>query len=221
MCYKLPPSVAQEVGTLAEPTSVAVRANRLARTSLGDTVAVVGAGTIGLLCLETARLSGASHVHVIEIEESRRAVARQLGADEVIDPLATDPVEAVKTRTEGLGADIVIEAGGNAQTMALAPQLARKQGRVVLLGLHNEPIPINLFPVVCEEIELVGSFSHIYDEDFAAAVTLLGDGRIDTGPLITGRIGLNDMVAKGLEELIANKAENLKILVTPEDANLG
>ncbi len=92
---------------------------------------------------------------------------------------------------------------------------------MVLLTLHSEPVPINFFPVVGNEIQLIGSFSHIYDEDFAAAVALLGDGRINAGPLITGRIGLDDIVEKGLEELIANKAEHVKILVTPDEANLG
>jgi len=216
MCFHLPAGVSSEVAVLAEPASVAVRANRLARTSFGDSVAVIGAGTIGLLCLQTAFLSGASQVYVLEVDSSRREVASQMGATKVFDPLAVDPVEAIKDHTGGRGVDVVLEAGGNAKTIAMAPKLACKRGRVVLLTLHNEPVPINFFPLVCDEIELIGSFSHIYDEDFAAAVTLLGDGRINAEPLITGRIGLDDIVEKGLEELIANKAENLKILVSPQ-----
>jgi len=216
MCFRLPPSVAPEVGALAEPASVAVRASRLAHIALGDTVVILGAGTIGLFCLQTARLSGASHVYAIETEESRRAIAAQLGADAVIDPRVVDPVEAIKAHTAGRGADIVIECGGNAQTVALAPQLARKQGRVVLLSLHNDPVPINLFPAVANELELIGSFSHVYDDDFATAVILLGNGRVQAEPLITGRIGLDDLVEKGLKELVMNKAKNLKILVSPQ-----
>jgi len=221
MCFRLPPGVPQEVGALAEPTSVAIRANRLARTSFGDTVAVIGAGTIGLLCLQTALLSGASQVYVLEVESRRQELASRMGATKVFDPRVADPVEAIKDQTGGQGVDVVLEAGGNAETIALAPKLVRKRGRVVLLTLHNEPVPINFFPVVGNEIQLIGSFSHIYDEDFAAAVALLGDGRVNAGPLITGRIGLDDIVEKGLEELIANKAEHVKILVTPDEANLG
>lgn len=221
MCFHLPATVSPEVAVLAEPASVAVRANRLARTSFGESVAVIGAGTIGLLCLQTAFLAGASQVYVLEVEGSRRGIASQMGATQVFDPLAVDPVEAIKDLTHGHGVDVVLEAGGNAETIALAPRLARKRGRVALLTLHNEPVPINFFPLVCDEIELIGSFSHIYDEDFAAAVTLLGSGRIQAEPLITGRIGLDDIVARGLEELIANKASNLKILVSPQDGKLG
>jgi (R,R)-butanediol dehydrogenase/meso-butanediol dehydrogenase/diacetyl reductase len=76
-------------------------------------------------------------------------------------------------------------------------------------------VTINFFPLVCDEIELIGSFSHVYDEDFASAVKLLGDGRIDAAPLITGRIVLDDIVDKGLEELLRDRAGNLKILVAP------
>jgi len=221
MCFHLPSGVSPEVAVLAEPASVAVRANRLARTSFGDTVAVLGAGTIGLLCLQTAFLAGASQVYVLEVESSRRQIAAQLGATQVFDPRAVDPVAAIKDLTGGRGVDVVLEAGGNAETIALAPKLARKRGRVALLTLHNEPVPINFFPLVCDEIQLIGSFSHIYDEDFAAAVTLLGSRRINAEPFITGRIALDDMVEKGLEELIANKATHLKILVSPYKGSAG
>jgi (R,R)-butanediol dehydrogenase/meso-butanediol dehydrogenase/diacetyl reductase len=215
MCFHLPPGVSPEVGVLGEPASVAIRANRQARTSFGDTVAVVGAGTIGLLCLQTALLAGASEVYVVEVEASRRDLAVKMGAAGVFDPMVIDTVRAIKEVTGGRGVDVVLEAGGNAKTMALAPQLACKRGRVVLLSLTNEPVSINFFPLVCDEIELIGSFSHVYDEDFASAVKLLGDGRIDAKPLITGRIALDDIVDKGLEELLRNRAGNLKILVSP------
>jgi len=219
MCFDLPAGVLPEVAVFAEPASVAVRANRLANTSFGDTVAVIGAGTIGLLCLQTAFLAGASRVYVLEVEGSRRQIASEMGATQVFDPLEVDPVEAIKDVTGGRGVDVVLEAGGNSETIAMAPRLARKRGRVALLTLHNEPVPINFFPLVCDEIQLIGSFSHIYDEDFASAVSLLGSGRIQAEPLITGRIGLDAIVEKGLEELIADKAGNLKILVSPQDGN--
>lgn len=215
MCFHLPPGVSSEVAVLAEPASVAVRANRQARTSFGDTVAVIGAGTIGLMCLQTALLAGASDVYVLEVESSRRALAAQMGATQVFDPAVVDPVLAIRDLTGGRGVDVVLEAGGNSDTIALAPRLASKRGRVALLTLRNEPVPINFFQFVCDEIELIGSFSHVYDEDFAAAVKLLGDGRIDAAPFITGRIGLDDIVEKGLEELLRDKAGNIKILVSP------
>jgi (R,R)-butanediol dehydrogenase/meso-butanediol dehydrogenase/diacetyl reductase len=217
MCYKLPANVAPELGALAEPTAVAIRAVRIGGIKIGDRVAVLGAGIIGLLCQQAAELAGAKEIYVIDREKNRLAVAKAQGATAIINPDKTDVVKAVKDLTDGLGADVVLEAGGNAITMALAPQLCRKGGCAVILGLHNEPVPINLFPVVCGEIAIKGSFSHVYNEDYADAVAYLGAGRFHVDKLISARINLNDMVEKGINELLNNKSKHLKILVSPQN----
>ena len=216
MCFKLPEGVSPDVGALAEPAAVAVRALRRSRISSGETVAIVGAGTIGLLSLEIARISGASEVYVIEPAKNRREVAHQLDATNTINPDEEDPRQLIQHYTNNLGVDLVIEAGGTEKTMIMASQLARKGGRVVYLGVHNQPAPYNFFPLVNNELELIGSFSHVYDEDFQAAVNFLGDGRIKTEPLISSRIPLDDLIEKGFNELITNKTKNLKILVSPQ-----
>ncbi|MBZ5515516.1 MAG: 2,3-butanediol dehydrogenase [Acidobacteriia bacterium] len=217
MCYRLPAAIPSETGALAEPAAVAVRAVRTGGVKLGDTVVIVGGGNIGLLCLQVALLSGAAKVYVIEPHESRRRIARSLRAEQTIDPTAVDSEEALMDLTRGAGADVVLECGGNPATMRLAPLLARPQGTVVMIGLHNEPIGVNLFPVVCREITIKGSFSHIYDVDFAEAVLLLGTGKLIAEPLITARIGVDDAVEKGFERLLHNKGEHLKILISPQN----
>ena len=217
MCFKLPPNVAAEAGALAEPLAVAIRAVRLGNVTIGDRVAIVGAGIIGLMCLQAARLAGASRIYVIEPEKSRREVARKLGSDVEIDPNETDPVQAVRDLTDGLGADVVLEAGGNTTTMSAAPKYCRKAATAVIIGVHNEPIPIDMFQVVFGEIAIKGSFSHVYNEDFADAVDLLGREQIEVEPLISARIKLDDMVERGFEELLANKSKYLKILVSPQN----
>ena len=83
-------------------------------------------------------------------------------------------------------------------------------------ALHDAPVGINLFPVVCKEIVIKGAFSHIYDVDFCEAVDLLGAGQIKAEPLITSRIGIDDLVEKGFEELLRNKDDHLKILISPQ-----
>ena len=127
-----------------------------------------------------------------------------------------DPVSAVKRLTGGRGADVVFECAGITATMAMSPELARRAGRVVLVGLHDAPIPIRLASVVIGEQELIGSFSHVYDEDFSAAVDMLSTGQIVAGPLITAEIGLTDLIRCGLDELNTSKDKHLKILVSPE-----
>ena len=159
---------------------------------------------------------GAERVIVVEPAGNRRTIAVQLGATAVVDPQADDPVSALRRLTGGLGADIVFECAGNVKTMEMSPLLARKRGRIVLVGLHDAPVPMQLISVVIGEQELIGSFSHVYDEDFGPAVDLLGTGRITAEPLITARIGLDDLVLRGLEELASSKARHLKILVSPK-----
>jgi len=215
MCFKYPATLPDAHAALAEPASVSVRAVRRSRLAQDETVVIVGAGTVGLLTLQVARAMGAGNVLVIEPAENRRNLATQLGAAAVIDPGATDPVQAVHALTGGLGADVVFECAGNVKTMQLAPLLARKRGRIVLIGLHDAPVPLQLFPVVTGEQEIIGSFSHVYDEDFGAAVELLSSGKITAEPLITARIKLQDLVSHGLEELAASKSRHLKILVSP------
>jgi (R,R)-butanediol dehydrogenase/meso-butanediol dehydrogenase/diacetyl reductase len=216
MCFKYPPTLSDAHAALAEPASVAVRAGRQGRLAAGESVVVVGAGTIGLLTMQVARAMGAARVIVVEPEESRRKLALSLGATAAIDPLASDPVPAVQQLTGGRGADVVFECAGTVTTMALAPQLGRKRSRIVLVGLHDAPVPIQLVSVVIGERELIGSFSHVYDEDFVAAVELLATGHIVAEPLITARIPLPELVSRGLEELASTKARHLKILVSPQ-----
>jgi (R,R)-butanediol dehydrogenase / meso-butanediol dehydrogenase / diacetyl reductase len=215
MCFRYPLSLSDEHAAMAEPASVAVRAVRQGRLQAGETVAVIGAGAIGLLTLQVARARGAGRVLVVEPEPSRRALAMDLGAAAAIDPRQGDPIAAIRRVTSGLGADLVFECAGNVQTMSLAPELARKRGRIVLVGLHDAPVPLHLVSVVIGEQELIGSFSHVYDEDFGPAVEMLATGRIVAEPLITARIGLDELVPRGLEELASTRARHLKILVSP------
>jgi (R,R)-butanediol dehydrogenase/meso-butanediol dehydrogenase/diacetyl reductase len=216
MCFKYSNALPDYHAALAEPASVAVRSARRGRLEAGESVAILGAGTIGLLTLAVARALGAEKVLVVEPAESRRRVAMALGATAAVDPSSTDMLKAVRDLTGGRGADVVFECAGNTATMSMAPEMARRAGRIVLVGLHDAPIPVRLVSVVTGEQELIGSFSHVYDEDFSEAVDLLSAGKLEAGPFITAQIGLKDLVAAGLEELASSKARHLKILVSPE-----
>ena len=214
MCFKYPATLRDDHAALAEPASVAVRAVRRGRLSVGESVVIIGAGAIGLLTLQVAIAMGAQNVIVLEPAENRRRIAAQLGALAVVNPNTEDPIQAVRALNGGLGADVVFECAGNVRTMEMAPLLARKRGRIVLVGLHDEPVPMRLLPVVIGELEIIGSFSHVYDEDFGPAVELLSTGKINAEPLITARIALDDLVSHGLDELAASKSRHLKILVS-------
>ncbi len=216
MCVEVPQALSLEYAALAEPLSVAVRAIRKSRLHVGETVAIFGGGTIGLFCLQIARSAGASAVYVVEPVPWRRALALQLGATGVIDPKTCDPVDELRRLTK-IGPDVVLEACGLPDVMPTTIDAARKAGRIVLLGIPGGKSSVDFFKVVVTEKEVIGSMSHVYDEDFYTALQLLAEGRIDGEKLITHRISLDRLVDDGLEHLEKHPVDTLKILVKPHD----
>ena len=215
MAIPVPNGLSDDHAAMAEPLSVAVRAVRRGRMAPGERVAVFGGGTIGLFCLQVAKAAGAGEVFVVEPLAGRRELALQLGASAVIDPTTTDPVAEVRRLTGGIGPDLVLEAAGAAPVTPVAIQAARKGGRIVLVGIPVAPSTINFFDVVFTEKEIIGSLSHVYDEDYATAIHWLGDGRIQAEPLISVRVPLERLVEDGLERLAQRAAETLKVIIRP------
>lgn len=211
--YKLPPEIPSEIGALVEPIAVGIHAMRRGHVLEGDTVAILGAGTIGLVTLQAARAAGASKVFSIEMAKARKEFAQKLGATAVIDPTETDVVEEVRRLTGGLGADVAIECIGGEKTGPQAVELVRRGGKAVIVGIFEKPSQLHFNELVFFEKEVVGSLA--YYGEFDTAISLLADGRIVGEPLITGKIKLDDIVEKGFEELIAHKESNIKILVSP------
>jgi alcohol dehydrogenase len=110
----------------------------------GDIVAIVGAGPIGLAAIMTARLFTPARIVAIDLADARLAMARQFGADNIINNGSVDPVEAVLQLTNGMGADVAIEAVGVPATFELAADLVRPGGRVANVGVHGEPATLHL-----------------------------------------------------------------------------
>ncbi|MEZ4500404.1 MAG: 2,3-butanediol dehydrogenase [Thermomicrobiales bacterium] len=214
MCIPLPNGMSWEAAAIAEPTSVAVRAVRRGQITVGETVAVFGGGTIGQLAAQAARVAGAAEVYVIEPQASRRALAEQLGATATFDPMAGDPVEWLREQT-GIGPDVTIEAAGAPQAAPTAIDAVRPGGRAVIVGIPTGSVEYNFLPVIKGEKNVHGVISHVYDEDYRNAIWLLGEDRIDYAPLISRRIGLDDVVSGGFEWLLGHQADTLKIIVEP------
>jgi (R,R)-butanediol dehydrogenase/meso-butanediol dehydrogenase/diacetyl reductase len=216
MCEPIPPGLSDAAGALAEPLAVAVRAVRRARLAVGETVAVVGCGAVGLLAVQAARAGGAGLVFAVERSPARKELARQVGAAAVFDPRDQDVGDELRTLTGGVGPDVVIESAGAPGSWVYAATLVRRGGRVVVIGLSSTPSPVNVTEtLVAPEIELIGSLAHVYDEDFRAAVRLLGDGRVDAERIISHRVPLERVVEDGLHRLETAKDETLKIVVKP------
>lgn len=206
MCLPVPDQVSGEAAALAEPLAVAVRSLARGRLRAGEHVAVIGAGTVGLMVLQAALAMGAGQVHVVEPAADRRELAQELGATSV----DTDPL--------GLGVDVAVEAAGNPAAVQGALRSLRKGGRAVLLGVDRRSVEIEPLRLVFDEKELIGSLSHVYDEEFRTAVDLLARHAVRVEPLVSDRIPIAAAVEKGLAALANEPQHHLKILVDPRAA---
>ncbi len=212
--YKLPDSMTMEQGALVEPIAVALHAIRRAPVVAGDNVVVIGAGTIGLAVLQAARAAGAAQVIVLEMAKARKEYAEKLGATTVIDPSQCDPIAEVFRLTDGIGADVTIECVGSDKTAPLAIQTTRRRGVTVPVGIFERPSEFNFNDIVFTEKEVKGALA--YNGEFAPAIKMINDGRLNADTMITGKIKLDDIIEKGFEELVNNKDQNIKIIVSPK-----
>lgn len=204
---RLPESLPLDHAALVEPVAVAVHDVRRSELQPGDKVVVVGGGPIGVLIASVARHEGAE-VTVIEVDDRRRQQVSDLGFA-VIDPRATDQVEAVESWTGGAGADVVFEVSGAAAAVAGVTALAKVRGTIVVVAIHPQPRPIDLQRVFWRELRLLGA--RVYRrEDFERAVELLTKGAIPADALITGIVEL-DAVSEAFADLESGRA--MKVLV--------
>jgi len=181
--YPLPEGVDARTGALAEPLANGVHAARLG-TAGGHPVeqaVVIGAGTIGLMCLQAAVLDGAPEVHAVEPHEGRREQARALGATAAY-ATGEEVGQALESATGGLGADLVIDAVGAEVTRRMALDLLRPGGRAVFIGLHDDDSTLGFHGVVRGQIDLQGSYAYTA-EDFEQALSWLVEGKAGIGEL--------------------------------------
>jgi threonine dehydrogenase-like Zn-dependent dehydrogenase len=180
----IPVGVSDEAASLCEPCAVAVHAMRISGLKLGDTVAVLGGGPIGLFCLQTARAAGAGRVFVSEPTPARQEAARLLGADPVIDPLKEDAVERAVSLTGGIGPDVVFDCAGAATTLDQAMNMVRRGGQVVLVALAWEKTAVLPVDWIAREIKLQASFGSL-PEDWRIALDLMRSGKVSVGPMLS------------------------------------
>jgi 2-desacetyl-2-hydroxyethyl bacteriochlorophyllide A dehydrogenase len=182
LLVRLPNGLALDHAALAEPTAVAVHDVRRGAVSHGDRVLVVGGGPIGLLIACVAALEGAD-VLISEPSATRRAVAEQAGL-RTIDPAARDPDAAITAWTDGAGADVAFEVSGSVAGLRNATDGLRVRGRLVVVAIHTQPAPVDLFRVFWRELELFGA--RVYERrDFERAVELLATGAVPASTLIS------------------------------------
>lgn len=214
-CVVVAPGVSSESAALAEPIAVAIRALRRGRFLAGESVVVFGAGMIGLACIAAARAFGARSVTAIARSPDRRELAGTLGADVVLDSTETGTDDRVRTHHAGRGPDIVIDTTGDASAAAEAITMPRKGGRTVIVGFPPSPTEVDLFSLAVAEREVIGTLSHVWDEDFRGAVAMLDRGVLTADQVVSARIPLEETVSFGFERDDWKALPGVKVLVSP------
>ena len=210
----IPEGVSDEAAAMVEPCSVAVHAVRSSRLRLGDVVAVVGAGPIGLLTLQVARAAGAGAVLVSEPAATRREAALRLGADAVVDPLREDVVARVVALSDGLGPQVVFECAAARDTLQQSLDMVARGGQVILIALAWEPVPVLPVDWAAREIDLRASFGATPPE-WRIALQLLQRGAVTVAPLLesTGYLPLEGV--PGAFEQLVKPSTQLQLMVAP------
>lgn len=180
--HRLPDGLPFEVAAFAEPVGVALHAVARAGEVTGRTVLVVGAGLIGLLVIQALRRAGAGMILAVDLDESRLALARELGAN----------ISIVAGNSVPLEVDIAMEVVGAAPTVDLAVRSVRKGGRVVLVGNLAPSVPLPLQLVVTREIEVHGTCA--IAGEYPEALAALAAGEIRVEPLISATVPLTEGV---------------------------
>ena len=188
--YGIPDSVSFDEASLATNVGCVLYGyETLGGYLVGDTVAVVGPGPLGLCSAIVARALGAGKVILVGTRASRLAVAGSLPIDRIVDSGKEDPLAAIREETRGRGADVVVESSGSEGGLRLAIQGTRRMGKILLLGFSHEPLPAD-FEALALDNKAIYTVRGEGRANVGRAVSLLERGLVDLKPIITHRFPL-------------------------------
>lgn len=211
----LPDGVSDLQGAIVEPAAVAAYGVDAAHVKPGDSVLITGAGPIGALAALYAASLGAC-VFVSEPNPARQALVRALGVAEVLDPTATDVAAHLKDLLHGVGVDAAIECSGNERALQTALASTRSAGRVAQTGLHTRPAAIDAMLLAQRDLTLVGTWCYPVT-DFPRIARLIASGRLPVEKIVTAKIAMADIVARGFEPLLSPTGDQVKVLVSARE----
>jgi L-iditol 2-dehydrogenase len=219
MYYKLPDNISTLEGSMIEPLSVGVRAAKMAKYSMNSKIVVFGAGTIGLCAMQAARtISGASKIIQIDISQKRLDLAKELGADHIINASEVDDVYAAIQEITGpvpqpYGhpglVDVVLECAGSPATLRQAQEIVNAGGTIVSVALPESTIEIDMPMLIQKEIAWKGSYAYIYD--FEESIALISSGKVRLKPMVSDIYKLDD-INEAFEKQMDTK-NSIKVLM--------
>jgi threonine 3-dehydrogenase len=184
--WKVQPGIPREVAAIFDPLGNAMH-TVMAQPVAGRTLAIIGAGAIGLMACKIARAAGAMSVLVVEPQARKRALALEFGAEEAYDPAQSGWLEAFAAKTaDGIGADVVLEVSGSLAGIGNAFEMVRPGGEVALLGIPSKPVTLNLSEaIIFKSVTVRGINGRLMYETWYQCERFLLEHKIDMSPLIT------------------------------------
>ncbi len=218
----VPEAVSFDAAAAVEPSCVVVHGYYKTTIQAGDTVAVIGCGTIGLLAVQWAKIFGAKTVIALDIDDVKLAMAKENGADFTVNSCSGEPGEEVRRLTGGRGVDLAIESAGTPITSAQVFSLPCKGGKVLFVGIPYGDVMVKRLyfeKIVRNELAVFGSWNAVSapypGKEWDATVHFLATGQLKIEPLITHRFALHE--GARAFELTAERNEHFgKILLYPE-----
>ena len=211
MVFKLPDNISTKEGALVEPLAVGIHAANQGDVKLGDSVVILGAGTIGLVTLLACKAKGASDIIVVDVIPKRLEFAKKLGATTVINALEADVFAEIDKLTNNMGVDVAIETAGSARTISQTPYLIKNGGCVVLVGLAPQDIiEYNFAKIMAKETTIKSVFR--YRNIYPQAIKAISTGLIDISGIVTHEFDFED-TAKAFDYAINNKQDVVKAVI--------
>ncbi len=207
--YHLPKGLDFKKAAFFEPMACVLHGIERGRVKVGDNVLIQGAGSIGQLFTQSLKNLGVANIFISDIDSQKLKLAKQFGADYTINVKETNLSEFIKEETNHRGVQVIIDAAGLTSTIPTALDMLENTGRVVIFGVPNEikNVEIRPYEIYRREIEIIGSFTNPYTNE--ASLEMLK--KIETDPIITNQIKLDNLVQYGLN--ILGKSGVLKIQV--------
>ncbi|MBI2527971.1 MAG: alcohol dehydrogenase catalytic domain-containing protein [Candidatus Rokubacteria bacterium] len=203
----------EETAALAQPMAIAVHSMRRGRLRPQDEAVIIGAGGIGAFLTYAAAALGA-RVTVVDVVPERLRLAADLGAAETLLPTSDSPL-AEQLRDRGVQPAVVYEVVGGERTVTGALEAVLPGGRVVLVGLHDDPRSLDLRRVTTGEMELVGTKAHACGVDLPEALRLLGSRRGRWTDIAPTMLPLERLVEDGILPIAERRSDRVKTLIDP------
>jgi len=191
-------ALSYEEAAMCEPAAVALHSVRQAGVEVGDTVAIFGAGPIGLMVAQWAKVWGAFDVVLVDVDQTKVEFAQKLGFENAINSLKVDPVEYIKKLTKMKGADVCIEGAGVSIALEQGLKSVKNFGRMVAMGNPLREMSLSqkgYWEILRKQITLKGTWNSSYNDvhnDWRTAIKAMEQGKLNVKPLISHRFSLSD-----------------------------